>query len=33
MDAAVILFLTITPFAMGYILWDALADRKARIAK
>jgi len=28
MDAAVILFLVITPFAMAYILWDALEDRK-----
>ena len=28
MDAAVILFLTITPFAMVYILYDALRDRK-----
>ena len=29
MDAAVIVFLTITPFAMAYILYDALRDRKA----
>jgi len=28
MDAAVIVFLIITPFAMAYILWDALDDRK-----
>jgi len=28
MDAAVIFFLVIAPFAMAYILWDALEDRK-----
>jgi hypothetical protein len=28
MDAAVIVFLIITPFAMAYVLWDALEDRK-----
>lgn len=28
MDNAVILFLGIAPFAMAYILYDALADRK-----
>ncbi len=27
MDAAVIVFLVITPFAMAYILYDALRDR------
>ncbi len=27
MDAAVILFLIITPFAMAYILYDAYLDR------
>jgi len=27
MDAAVIVFLVITPFAMAYILFDALRDR------
>lgn len=27
MDAAVIVFLVITPFAMAYILFDALKDR------
>jgi hypothetical protein len=29
MDAAVIVFLIIAPFAMAYIAWDALEDRKA----
>jgi len=29
MDAAVILFLIIAPFAMAYIAWDAYRDRKA----
>lgn len=29
MDAAVIVFLIIAPFAMAYIAWDALMDRKA----
>ncbi len=29
MDGAVILFLIITPFAMAYILYDALMDRKS----
>jgi hypothetical protein len=28
MDAAVILFLVITPFAMAYIMYDALMDRR-----
>jgi hypothetical protein len=28
MDGAVILFLIITPFAMAYILYDALMDRR-----
>jgi hypothetical protein len=28
MDAAVIFFLVIAPFAMAYILYDALMDRK-----
>jgi hypothetical protein len=28
MDAAVIVFLIITPFAMAYILYDALRDRR-----
>jgi hypothetical protein len=28
MDNAVILFLTIAPFAMAYIAWDAIRDRK-----
>jgi hypothetical protein len=28
-DGAVVVFLTITPFAMAYILYDALRDRKA----
>jgi hypothetical protein len=27
MDAAVIVFLVITPFVMAYILFDALKDR------
>jgi hypothetical protein len=27
MDAAVIVFLVITPFAMAYVLYDALRDR------
>ena len=29
MDAAVIVFLIIAPFAMAYILWDAYRDRGA----
>jgi hypothetical protein len=28
MDNAVILFLIIAPFAMAYIAWDAIRDRK-----
>ena len=28
MDAAVIVFLIIAPFAMAYILYDALMDRE-----
>ena len=28
MDAAVIVFLIIAPFAMAYIMYDALIDRK-----
>ena len=28
MDAAVIVFLIIAPFAMAYILYDAYCDRK-----
>jgi hypothetical protein len=27
-DGAVVVFLTIAPFAMGYIAWDAIRDRK-----
>jgi hypothetical protein len=28
MDAAALVFVILTPFAMAYVLWDALEDRK-----
>jgi hypothetical protein len=29
MDAAALVFVIIAPFAMAYVLWDALEDRKS----